>query len=140
MTPAAIIKKAMADGVNLALSPAGTIKATGEGAAVNRWLPVIRKYKPGIVAALQEAASELLPNSAAEARRQCVLAMLVERPGIRYAVVVDNPDTDPAIPALAIRGAMQDGSIMACELRVPRDKYDPFLLLDLIERHGATVH
>ncbi len=31
MTPAAIIEAAMANGVNLALSPAGTIKATGGG-------------------------------------------------------------------------------------------------------------
>jgi len=57
MTPAAIIKQASADGVNLALSPAGTIKATGEGAAVNRWIPILREHKPEIVAALQEAAN-----------------------------------------------------------------------------------
>jgi hypothetical protein len=69
-----------------------------------------------------------------------VLTLLAERPGIRYAVVVANPDTDPAILALAIRGAMQDGSIVTCEFRIPREKYDPFLLLDLIDRHGATVH
>ena len=57
MTPAAIIKQASADGVILALSPAGTIKATGDGAAVNRWIAVIREHKPEIVAALQEAAN-----------------------------------------------------------------------------------
>lgn len=66
--------------------------------------------------------------------------MLAEQPGMRYAVVVDNPDTDPVSVALGIRGAMPDGSIVTCELRVPRAKYDPFLLLDLIERHGGTVH
>ena len=55
MTPAAIIKEAMADGVNLALSPAGTIKAAGEGSAVNRWLPLIREEKAGILVALQQA-------------------------------------------------------------------------------------
>jgi hypothetical protein len=43
MTPAAIINEAMADGVSLTISPAGTIKATGDGAAVNRWLPAIRE-------------------------------------------------------------------------------------------------
>lgn len=85
-------------------------------------------------------APEPLPDPAAEARRQRVLAMLDERPGIHYAVDVDIPDTDPVILALAIRGAMQDGSIVTCELRVPRAKYDPFLLLDLIERHGGTLH
>lgn len=57
MTPAAIIRAAAADGVNLALSPAGTIKATGEQAAINRWLPIIRENKPGILAALREPRS-----------------------------------------------------------------------------------
>ena len=44
MTPLAIIRQAQADGVKLALSPVGTIKATGKGDAVNRWLPVIREH------------------------------------------------------------------------------------------------
>ena len=74
------------------------------------------------------------------ARRQRVLAALAERPGIRYAVVVDNPDIDPVIVALGIRGAMPDGSFVTCELRVPLTKFDPFLLLDLIARYGGTVH
>ncbi len=134
MTPAAIIRRAQEDGVTLALSAAGTIKATGNGNAVNRWLPLIREHKPGILVALQEAANDPLPDPAAEVRRQRVLAMLAERPGIKYAVVVDNPDTDPVILALAIR---DKGT---CELRIHREKFDPFLLLDLIERHGGTVH
>jgi hypothetical protein len=49
MTPAAIIREAAADGVSLALSPAGTIKATGDQAAVIR-LPVLREHKPEILA------------------------------------------------------------------------------------------
>ena len=69
-----------------------------------------------------------LPDPAMEARRQRVLAMLAERPGINYAVLVDNPDSDPVILALAIRGRA------TCELQIPRAKYDPWLLLDLIER------
>lgn len=52
MTPAAIIKEAMADGVNLVLSTTGTIKATGKQHAVNRWLSVIREHKPEILATL----------------------------------------------------------------------------------------
>jgi hypothetical protein len=69
-----------------------------------------------------------------EARRQRVLAVLAERPGIKYAVVVDSPDVDPVIVALGIRGQA------TCEIRIPREKFDPFLLLDLIERHGGTTH
>jgi hypothetical protein len=52
MTPAAIIREAAEDGVSLALSRAGTIKATGDREAVNRWLPVLREHKPEILAAL----------------------------------------------------------------------------------------
>jgi hypothetical protein len=51
MTPAAIIREA-ADGVSLALSPPGTIKAVGDQVALNRWLPVLREHKPAILAAL----------------------------------------------------------------------------------------
>lgn len=49
MTPETIIRKAKADGVRLALSPTGTIKATGDGVAVNRWLAVIRERKAEII-------------------------------------------------------------------------------------------
>ena len=56
MNPATIIREVAADGVALALSDAGSIKAIGEASAVNRWLPTIRKHKPQIVAALRDAA------------------------------------------------------------------------------------
>ena len=138
MTPAAIIKQAQADGVMLALSPTGSIKAVGNGVAVNRWLPVIREHKAELLAELRAAndgAIESLPDPAAEARRQKVLVMLAANPGARYALVTDTEsDPEGVILALAIRGRA------TCELRIPRAKYDPFLLLDLIERHGGTVH
>lgn len=60
MTPAAIIREANADGVNLALSPVGTLKATGDASAVNRWLPILKAYKPGILSALKEAENDAL--------------------------------------------------------------------------------
>ena len=60
MTPMAIIREAQTDGVMLALSQAGTIKATGEASAVNRWLPTIRQHKPGILATL--AANDTIPD------------------------------------------------------------------------------
>lgn len=88
-----------------------------------------------------KATSEPLSDPAMEARRQRVLAMLGERPDIRYALITDDrADPEAVILVLAIRGAMQDGSTVTCELRIPREKYDPFLLLDLIERHGGTMH
>lgn len=135
MTPLAIIRDAAAEGVTLTLTPVGTIKATGKGAAVNRWIPVIREHKTGILAALQEVANDdTLPDSAMEARRQRVLSVLAERPDVRYAVVVDNPNADPVIVALGIRDQA------TCELCIPRATFDPFLLLALIERRGGSVH
>lgn len=77
---------------------------------------------------------DTLPDPAAEARRQRVLAVLAERPGIRYAVVVDNLDTDPVILALAVRG------VATFELHVPKSRWDQFLFLDAVERHGGTIH
>jgi hypothetical protein len=53
MTPAAIISAAQAEGVTLRLSPAGTIKATGDGVAVNRWHAVIRERKFEIIEVLR---------------------------------------------------------------------------------------
>ena len=59
MTPATIVKEVMEEGVRLALTPTGTIRATGDQAVLDRWLPLIRENKPGIVAVLQEAANEI---------------------------------------------------------------------------------
>lgn len=55
MTPAAIIQGAATDGVRLALSNNGTIRATGNDAAVNRWLATIRKQKTAIIDELKTA-------------------------------------------------------------------------------------
>jgi hypothetical protein len=68
-----------------------------------------------------------------EARRQRVLAVLAERPAIRYAVAVDNSDADPVILALAIR---DKGT---CELCIPAAKFDAFVLIELIGRHGGSL-
>jgi hypothetical protein len=54
MTPATIIREAQSDGVSLTLSPAGTIKATGDGATANRWLPLIREHKAEIIGLLTD--------------------------------------------------------------------------------------
>lgn len=53
MTPAAIIQAAAQDGVTLALSPSGTIKASGKEEAVTRWLAAIREQKAAIVEAMK---------------------------------------------------------------------------------------
>lgn len=76
-----------------------------------------------------------LSDTATEVRRQRVLEMLDRNPTALYALVT-NTEADPeaVILALAIRGRA------TCELRIPKAKYDGVLLLNLIERHGATLH
>ncbi len=73
MNTAELIEQATAEGVILALSPTGTIKATGKQSAVDKWLPTIRNNKTGILCELQR-----------EYRRGKVLALL-EGQALRHA-------------------------------------------------------
>ncbi len=59
MTAAAILRDSAVDGVTLLLSATGTIKVTGEQAAVARWLTTIKENKAGIVALLAETARKM---------------------------------------------------------------------------------
>jgi hypothetical protein len=101
---------------------------------------LIRAHKAELLASL--AGTEgALPDAAAEARRQRVIAMLAERPAIRHALVTD--DADPAYPDCVVLGIgirRGDGAIYTADMIVPRDRYDGIALLDLVERHGGVVH
>ena len=55
MTPQAIIRGAAADGVALAISPTGNIRAKGAREAVNRWTYVVRQHKPELLDVLRQA-------------------------------------------------------------------------------------
>jgi hypothetical protein len=69
---------------------------------------------------------------AADARRKEVLRMLIENPGITYAIVSDTElDPDAVIVTLAIRDKA------TCELRVPKAKYDGLALLQIIEQQAS---
>jgi len=79
--------------------------------------------------------ANLADDPATETRRQRVLAMLAERPGIRYAALTDaTADPEAVLLTLAIRDRA------TCELRIPREKWDGVLFLDLLERHSGTIH
>ena len=115
MNTAELIEQVTAAGVILALSPAGTIKATGDQSAVNRWLPTIRDNKPDILLELHR-----------EQRRIKVLELLG---GKRFALFVDNDNTDPVIATVGIR------DVATFELAIPRHSYDGMVMLELIEKH-----
>ena len=115
MNVAEMIDHVAADGVILALSQTGKIKATGDQSAVDKWLPMIRNYKPAIVC-------ELLR----EIRRTRVVDMLE---GKRFALFVENEETDPVIATVAIR------NVATFEMAIPQHSYDGMVLLELIEKH-----
>ena len=73
---------------------------------------------------------------AAEARRQKVIAMLEAEPGTQRAICTDDTnDPDNVILTIAVRSCQQ-----TVEMLIPRAKYDPWLLLELIERQGDIEH
>ena len=138
MTPAAIIQKVTEDGVTLTATPSGSIKARGDSDAVSRWLPIIQQHKPNILAALQDAEKVLAPPNATEDAKQQALARLQIDPNVRYALVTTDPDTDPVLLTVYIRSTNQ--SIATCDLLIPKAKYDPILLEELLKKHGGTIH
>jgi len=97
VTTEAIINQAKADGVQLSRSGRGTVKATGDAAAVDKWLPILRDRKAEINAALASDgrdAVDLLTRSGAR--------ILPHRH--RTIAVPRRHDTDDLRRALALLG------------------------------------
>ena len=66
----------------------------------------------------------------ADKRIDKMVAKLADNPGLIYAMQThDEVEPDAVILTLAIRGKG------ACELRIPKSRYDGFALLELIEKH-----
>lgn len=120
MSPAEIIERATEEGVMLALSPSGSISAKGDQSVIDRWMPAIKQSKAAIIAELQ-----------LEGRRAKVLALLREKPSIRYAIEVLDANTDPVVVSIGIR------NVATFEMNIPHHSYDPIALLELIEKHAS---
>lgn len=97
MTPAAILQAVNADGVRLTMSPSGTLKVTGDGSAVTRWLPVIREHKPAIIDALQDGGDTgaLAPED--EATIRAWLDRIEETDPKLIAETLDRCRADPGV-------------------------------------------
>lgn len=94
---------------------------------------------PDLVKTIRQSKAEILTElqreARAEWRRQKVIAMLEAAPGTQRAIYPDT-DSDPlnVILAIAIR------HVATCEMLIPKATYDPWRLLELIERLGQTTH
>jgi hypothetical protein len=95
MSPTDIIRQVSADGVTLKVTPAGTLKATGDQAAIDRWLPVLKARKPDIIAELMRLPAGLEFRLRAMARRW-------QYSTEELAHVLDRAQRDPAAWSRAI--------------------------------------
>lgn len=102
MRAAALIQQAAADGVALALTASGTVKVSGDPAAVARWCDAIRDSKPGIVATLQSAGARFRwsvtrPGARSMEVRFCPEATLQQVAELYPGAICEPlPDTDAA--------------------------------------------
>ena len=88
------------------------------------------------VALAKDRKSETQQERQREARRQRVIAMLKRYPDTARAIYTDTiSDPHNVILTVAVRACQQ-----TCELLIPKAKYDPWRLLDLVERYGQTTH
>lgn len=96
MTPAAILKQALSDGVKITLSDSGTLKATGKQDAVDRWLPTIRAHKAVIVGAIQQGMGATAANDATQPATSCRTCRHLKRPGLSAGYCGERDDLPPA--------------------------------------------
>lgn len=83
---------------------------------------------PEIETANEFEIEDTAPDPAREARCQRVLSMLNQNPQIKRAIITDTEaDPENVIVTIGLRGEATG------ELAIPKAKYDPFLLLKLIE-------
>lgn len=133
-----LIARLSALGLRLAREGDG-IRVAPRAALTDEARTLIREHKAELLAALPaDAGNDPLPDAEAEARRQRVLAMLAERPGIRRAVYCDGRTVN-GIVILTV-GILHAGRIVTVDMEIPAGKYDGVRLLDLVARHSGTMH
>lgn len=82
-----------------------------------------------------EETVELASDTKQNGRRKIVLSILEENPDKQRAVYADTEsDQDNVILTIAVR------HLSTCEMLIPKDRYDPFRLLELIEQNGGCTH
>jgi hypothetical protein len=107
-----IVKHLESDGVRLVLSDSGSIKAIGDGTAVNRWLPTIRERKSEIIAVLQqtenETAGKPIPvlSRDGEAAILAWLSAIGETDPVTIGEVIDSCRSDAGARAYFIERAV----------------------------------
>ncbi len=77
---------------------------------------------------------ELDENSSKQAYRQRAITLMCSAPNIQRGIIVNSEiEPDNVVVFVASRAHQQ-----TCELRIPKEIYDPFELLNLIDQLDAT--
>lgn len=146
MTPQAILKQLAARGVNLTRH-GDTLTATPKAALTDELRDLIRAHKGELLevvskvepspedkdffrSVLFDARIARYAGADAEERKAKVLAQFAEYPDIKRAMAL-SPDGSVTV------GVMVDGRVWTQDLRIPPEKFDPFLVLERFEK--ATV-
>jgi hypothetical protein len=85
---------------------------------INEWIEVIRENKGAILL---------------ELRKPRILEMLAADPEKKYAVLVQDADSDPVRVTVGIRG------LATFNLEIPRARYDGIALLEVIEQYSMDI-
>lgn len=93
------------------------------------------ELKQTILQSKNEILSQLQREAKEEARRQKVLEMLAGNPETQRAIIADqNSDPVHVIITIGIR------SVATFELMIDKSRFDPFTLLDLIDKQSMSTH
>jgi len=148
--PTAISKIAMPPVATLATSATSQSKSNAEYPKVAEIAKVATRHdskiaplhdlgmesiaEPGAIAAtpVEQMRRQLPKPSEIDKRSMRALAMLDKCTALR--AIFNTVVGDEVILTVAIRG------LGTCELSIPKTKFDPWRLLELVERHGAATH
>ncbi len=117
-----LIARLAVAGVRLSVLAPNQLAAEPREALTDELRALIRQNKPALLAALTPL------ERSSEARQQRALARLAESPDSRRVAIFDL-GADPV--AVICTVAVRDGG--TCELRIPRDRYDPWAILEALQ-------
>ena len=109
-------------GVRLSLAGPDKLAVKPKSALTDELISLIREHKADLIAALAPV------DRGQELRRQRALAKLMAEPDKQRVAIFDaESDRHFVLCTVAIR------DIGTCELRIPRESYDPWLVLSSLE-------
>ena len=114
-------------GVRLARIGEDRLAAEPREALTEELRTLIREHKPALLEALEPL------ERGRDLRRQRVLAKLKAEPD-KQRVAIFDPDFDCDFDCDFVLCTLAIRDVGTCELRIPRDRYDPWLIADALAK------